>query len=83
MKKILLLCVAVLIMGSFIDSQAQAVNDWSWSHPRPVGAYLSWCQMFDANTYYVIGGYGNFLKTTNGGNNWLNTTLYSSWRYDN
>ena len=53
MKKILLLLVTVLLLGSFVDLQAQAVNDWSWSHPRPVGATLI-CLMPTHGIFLVI-----------------------------
>lgn len=70
MKKILLFITTVLLLASFVDTKAQAINDWSWSHPRPVGATLRWCQAFDANTWYIVGYNGNFGKTTNAGADW-------------
>ena len=88
MKRILLFITTVLLFASFINSKAQPVHDWSWSFPKPTGATLRWCQMFDANTYYVIGYNGVFGKTTNGGTTWKFTApgspsggLYGSYGY--
>ena len=88
MKRILLFITTVLLFASFINSKAQPVHDWSWSFPKPTGATLRWCQMFNANTYYVIGYNGVFGKTTNGGTTWKFTApgspsggLYGSYGY--
>ncbi len=83
MKKILFFLTAFLLLVSFIDSNAQAVDDWSWSHPRPGGQTLRWCQMFNANTYYAVGYGGNFFKTTNGGTTWKHTVCSIPWRGTN
>ncbi len=70
MKKILFFLTAFLLLATFINTKAQPIHDWSWSFPKPVGATLRWCQMFDANTWYIVGYNGNFGKTTNGGTTW-------------
>ncbi len=76
MKKIFLLLVTVLLIGSFVDLQAQSVNDWSWSHPKPMSQTFRWVHMFDANTFYGGGYYGKFIKTTDGGNTWFDKGVY-------
>lgn len=83
MKKILFFLTAVLLLASFTDSKAQAVDDWSWSFPKPVGQTLRWCQMFNANTWYAVGYGGNFIKTTDAGTTWSQTVCSIPWRETN
>lgn len=47
---------------------------WEWLHPKPTGQVLRWCKMWDANTWYLAGSSGMFMKTTNAGANWFINT---------
>lgn len=75
MKKLILSSV-ILLFVYFVEIKGQVINDWHWSHPKPVGRNLNWCHMFDSHTYYMVGWGGNFLKTTNGGLNWFESTPF-------
>ena len=83
MKKILFFLTAFLLLATFINTKAQPINDWSWSHPRVTGQTMRWCQMFDANTWYAVGYGGNFFKTTNAGATWTHRALYNPEQGDN
>ncbi len=66
MKKFLLMgLVAFSIMVN-----AQSDPNLKWLHPSPQGWDLIWMKMFDANTWYLAGQYGIFMKTTDGGQTW-------------
>lgn len=71
MKKIFL---AALFLLSGISLFAQTSSEWKWIHPKPQGQYLRWIQAIDANTWVSGGDYGQFLKTTNAGLNWVTST---------
>jgi photosystem II stability/assembly factor-like uncharacterized protein len=68
MKKILL---PLLLVFSF--SLAVNAQNWTWSHQRPQGNTLNWVKVWNANTWYMAGANGTFMKTTNGGINWFIT----------
>ncbi len=50
---------------------AQIYQDWKWLHQSPQGNDLRWVKMWDVNTFYAVGMNGTFIKTTNGGQNWI------------
>ena len=81
MKKLILL-LAVLISAAGLT--AQTSTEWKWVHPTPQGQYLRWVQAIDSNTWVAGGDYGQFIKTTNRGLNWVTTTGgYMSSLYPN
>ncbi len=68
MKRVAFLLVIIL---SFQGLRAQLYQDWKWAHQFPQGNDLKWVKMWDANTIYATGAKGTFIKTTNGGANWI------------
>jgi len=66
MKKIILF---ILISVNLLN--AQIYQDWKWLHQSPQGNDLRWVKMWNANTFYAVGMNGTFIKTTNGGLNWI------------
>ena len=61
MKKILFLTLLTTL------TFAQTDPNIKWLHPSPQGWDLFWMKMWDANNWYLAGGYGMFLKTTDAG----------------
>ncbi len=67
MKKLLIYLVLVLLStGAF----AQENQNWKFMHPLPQCNPISKLRMLDANTWFGVGAYGTFMKTTNAGTNW-------------
>jgi photosystem II stability/assembly factor-like uncharacterized protein len=62
------LVLVVLVMASFI--QAQEYQEWKWLTPKPNGSTIRWVKIWDANNWYILGGQGTFMKTTNAGATW-------------
>jgi hypothetical protein len=72
--------ILFLITGANV--LAQSTPQWRWIHPRPQGQYVNCIRMIDANTWYAVGDYGMFMKTTNAGANWTTKTAgYQSTLY--
>ena len=69
MRKIFLpIAIIILVMTTFI--QAQDFQEWKWLTPKPNGSTLRWVKIWDANNWYLLGGQGTFMKTTNAGATW-------------
>ena len=69
MKKFFLpLALVVLVLASFM--QAQEYQEWKWQTPKPNGSTMRWAKIWDANNWYLLGGQGTFMKTTNAGATW-------------
>lgn len=69
MRKFFLpLVLVILAMASFI--QAQEYQEWKWLTPKPNGSTIRWAKIWDANNWYLLGGQGTFMKTTNAGATW-------------
>lgn len=67
MKKLIFtILLLTFISGAF----AQDHQSWKFMHPTPQCNPLSRIRMLDANTWYGVGAYGTFMKTTNAGTNW-------------
>lgn len=76
--KILLPSTIFILILNIITSYTQVnyINNdaWKWVHPGPQGSVLRWCKMWNANTWYMAGNNGIFMKTNDGGNSWnINT----------
>ena len=67
MKTIISFFLAVIITtGAFAqDNQA-----WKFMHPTPQCNPIAKVRMLDANTWFGVGSYGTYIKTTNAGTNW-------------
>ncbi len=74
MKKIFHGVIVIAALLIYTGANAQSVSEWTWIHPRPVGQYINWFKMIDANTWLAGGDYGSFMKTTNAGGNWTTKT---------
>ncbi len=46
-------------------------SQWFWVNPYPQGNFLYDIYMKDANTGWICGDAGTFLRTTNGGSSWI------------
>jgi photosystem II stability/assembly factor-like uncharacterized protein len=68
MKKFLFSLIAILLLAA--SGSSQEYTPWKWSHQKPQGNNLLWLQVFNANTWYMVGLNGTFMKTTNAGVNW-------------
>ncbi len=69
MKKLFLITAMIFLFCA--SANAQINTEWKWLHQSPQGNDLRWVKMWDANTIYAIGFRGAFVKTTNGGANWI------------
>lgn len=89
--------VLLLFLGHLPELSAQEYITWKWSHQKPQGNPLNWIKVWNANTWYMVGNNGTFMKTTNAGANWYfhhqagvplttgigaTTTLLSAWFFD-
>ena len=65
--------LAVLIsIFLFQNSYSQQnLNGWYWINSQPQANDLNWVKMIDATHYYAVGDHGTFMKSTDGGDNWL------------
>jgi photosystem II stability/assembly factor-like uncharacterized protein len=52
------------------DPQPVYNSPWEWLHQSPNGNTLRQVKMWDANNWYIVGGGGTFMKTTNAGTTW-------------
>ncbi len=95
MKKTIYLILFFVLILLNISVFSQEGANWKWVHQKPQGNTLRWVKMFDANNYYAVGYYGTFMKTSNGGVNWLvyhncggystngvGKVLYSGWFFN-
>lgn len=64
--------LALILFAAFTnhDLHAQVNSKFKYLNPLPQGNTLRWCQMWDANTWYIAGDFGTFMRTTNAGVNW-------------
>jgi photosystem II stability/assembly factor-like uncharacterized protein len=74
MKKFFAICFIFVFTVIVSETNGQTSPEWKWLHPKPQGQYLRWVQAVDANIWVAAGDYGNFLKTTNAGANWVTST---------
>jgi photosystem II stability/assembly factor-like uncharacterized protein len=95
MKKALLFSISILFLLT-MSTYSQINLHWKWMHPKPQGNTLRYIKMFSASTWYAVGYYGYFIKTTNGGSSWIQysyaggtrpgygygATLYSGWFFN-
>ena len=70
MKKTYLFSFLILITASNILSQ----SGWFWQNPLPQGNPITKCSIIDNNTVVAVGGTNTIIKSTDGGNSWLNYT---------
>ncbi len=56
----------LLVMTSLVYGQAE----WTWQNPLPGSTTFWTSEVFDANTVYVFGDNGEWLKSTDGGQHW-------------
>lgn len=69
MKKLFLnLVITIFVIASLM--QAQDLQEWKWQTPKPNGSTIRWVKIWDANNWYLLGGQGTFMKTTNAGTTW-------------
>jgi len=64
----LILISVCIIQNSFSQ---QNLNGWYWINSQPQANDLNWVKMIDATHYYAVGDHGTFMKTTDGGDNWM------------
>ncbi len=63
------------IVFAFLFSISFQVNaQWFWQNPLPQGNFLSDILFVDSINGYAAGTFGTILKSTDGGNNWVNIT---------
>ncbi|MCX6163211.1 MAG: YCF48-related protein [Ignavibacteriae bacterium] len=70
MKKVISLFLLSALVFSFGSVFAQTGSDWKWQNPTPQGNTLRYVKIWDANTCYIVGFTGTFMKTTNAGVTW-------------
>ena len=70
MKSIKLTFIITIHLLSFAFAQ----EGWFWQNPLPQGNPLVSVSFIDSETGWAIGNLGTILKTTNGGENWINQT---------
>jgi photosystem II stability/assembly factor-like uncharacterized protein len=79
--------ILIILVFNIYNLFAQTTVSWQWRHPTPTGNTLRWCQILDANTWYMAGNGGTFVKTTDGGASWyLNPSagysIPNHWSYN-
>lgn len=62
---------SVLIFIITLLNTTVGFSQWKWIHPTPTGEFYQWCKYWDANTWYIAGFNGTFIKTTNAGTSWF------------
>jgi photosystem II stability/assembly factor-like uncharacterized protein len=75
MKKQISFFLLVALIFSFGSVVAQTGSDWKWQNPTPQGNTLRYVKIWDANTCYIVGFTGTFMKTTNAGVTWTFNNL--------
>ena len=65
--------IIFLLLLSFSNTSysQQNINGWYWMNGQPQSEHLNWVQYINPTTIYATGDYGNFMKSTDGGNTWL------------
>ncbi len=81
MTRILLLFLAIV---STIQLHGQ---NWDWQYGKPNSFYNSHCiQVFDENHIVAVNSFGDFLKTTDGGDTWESKRILgmstAAWPYN-
>jgi photosystem II stability/assembly factor-like uncharacterized protein len=88
-----------LLSGVFQNSYSQQnMNGWYWVNGQPQSNDIRWSKILDATHYYAVGDNGTFMKSSDGGDNWLINTqsgvtdpsfgsggtlrLFSAWFFD-
>lgn len=71
MKNHLLNLTAVVCLFVSHAAQSQTNSPWTLVHSTPAFNFLKFCKAWDANTWYMAGNDGWFLKTTDGGESWF------------
>ncbi|MFZ4589987.1 MAG: YCF48-related protein [Ignavibacteria bacterium] len=64
------LIITVTLLILYINTYAQDHQAWKFMHPLPQCNPIAKIRMIDANTWFAVGSYGTFMKTTNAGTNW-------------
>ena len=81
MKKIISF---LFLLSLLIPNTCYPQSGWFWQNPLPQGNALNAIQFLDLNNGYACGDYGTFLKTSDGGANWISlipsSTLHLSFR---
>ncbi|MBN2572170.1 MAG: T9SS type A sorting domain-containing protein [Ignavibacteriales bacterium] len=62
----------ILIFFYIISSLMYSQNIWQWQNPIPQGNYLTDICFVDSLNGFACGYLGTILKTTNGGQEWIN-----------
>ncbi len=70
MKKIGLVLSFVLVLSISFQANAQ----WFWQNPKPIGNGLNKIHFTSDNNGFIYGYWGEILKTTNGGEDWMLST---------
>ena len=92
---VLIITITLIFQNSYSQ---QNMNGWYWANGQPQSNGLNWVKILDATHYYAVGENGTFMKSTDGGDNWLINTqagvtdpsfgsggtmrLYSAWFFD-
>lgn len=69
------LSISIIFLFFFIFAGSsysqQNINGWYWMNGQPQSEHLNWVKYINPTTIYATGSYGNFMKSTDGGNSWL------------
>ena len=69
-----ILCSIVILLITALDSKGQ----WEYKHAAPTGNNLLKIKFATSNIGWIIGETGTILKTTDGGNTWLNQYYFGN-----
>ena len=65
------------VLAAFMLISAFAYSQWNWQNPLPTGNSLLAVCFTDASTGYSVGGYGDIIKTSDGGLTWKTVSVAS------
>jgi len=68
----LVVLISILLFQNSYSQQN--LNGWYWINSQPQANDLNWVKMIDATHYYAVGDHGTFMKSTDGGDNWIINT---------
>lgn len=71
MKKLFVFSFLLILSSSNIFSQ----SGWFWQNPLPQGNPLNKCCIISDETAVIVGAANTIIKTTDGGNTWINYAL--------
>ena len=73
MKKFYFSFLLIIVNSTLLIAQ----NGWIWQNPKPQGNSINDFCIFNENTLTAVGYPNTIIKTTDGGNSWLNMSNYS------